>query len=482
MLKYYQSYTFTAEDLFGQFVFSKRNEDVEGFSHVRAIGDWFLGTSGLPVESVYNSNGRKVGVAVGFLKQINGLNRIEIGEGDGSFDLESGLNGLFDTAFGRYLLIIYGFGEVLLYLDPSASLGAVFSETHPVIASNPNLLSGDHIWNMDLIQAFSIPEKDNWYPFGLTSRIGIRRLLPNHYLKCEKRESVRHWPNNSTCLSELSRTEEAIEAIGAAIEKCLILFSEEGDLYASLTAGRDSRVILSCSRKIIDRIEFITYRGDEENLDSYMARKLSDKFGLKHRFMPVVKAEEDALLSWQFRTGHAMAGGAWKLHKSNDILGSDRGVIVGLCGEVGRCYYWKKGDNEGRQMTVDDFFERTHIPYSEVLVTEAERWIDSLKGYSFYNLLDLLYLENRLGCWASPQLYGDKKVLLKMSPFSNRMIFSNMLRLPSAYKKKEGMARDLCYRAWPEVLELPFNKYDGYRGLRDDVRKFVRKVRRRLKI
>ncbi len=86
--------------------------------------------------------------------------------------------------------------------------------------------------------------------------------------------------------------------------------------------------------------------------------------------------------------------------------------------------------------------------------------------------MDLLYIEQRLGCWGGPQSIGAIFSFV-INPFCNRRIFTLMLSLPPQYKRQNKVSDDLIKHLWPELLKFPFNRYMG-------MRHWIKKVNRRL--
>jgi hypothetical protein len=85
-------------------------------------------------------------------------------------------------------------------------------------------------------------------------------------------------------------------------------------------------------------------------------------------------------------------------------------------------------------------------------------------GLTASTLLGLVYLEQRLGCWASPLLYGTAPFALHLTPFCHREVFDLMLRLPASYRAQKRLPDDLIAASWPELGRVPFNEYP--QGLR----------------
>jgi hypothetical protein len=68
-----------------------------------------------------------------------------------------------------------------------------------------------------------------------------------------------------------------------------------------------------------------------------------------------------------------------------------------------------------------------------------------------------------------------------MTPFCNREVLDRMLRLPSDYRDRERLARDVISQAWPDLMAFPINEYTGLARPRDAVQQKLRSAKRRWK-
>jgi hypothetical protein len=92
-------------------------------------------------------------------------------------------------------------------------------------------------------------------------------------------------------------------------------------------------------------------------------------------------------------------------------------------------------------------------------------WLDELPDLPLSTLLELAFVELRLGCWAAPHFYGGAPFSINLAPFSHREIFDILIRLPAAYRRNKVAATDIISTTWPELLGLPLNEYPGLRGM-----------------
>ncbi len=79
-------------------------------------------------------------------------------------------------------------------------------------------------------------------------------------------------------------------------------------VQASLTAGYDTRTILSCIKKYKKDIKFITNETDS-NIDVKVSKYISKKHKLNHQVHEHEGASQSEKMNWIVQTGAAAGGG-----------------------------------------------------------------------------------------------------------------------------------------------------------------------------
>jgi hypothetical protein len=330
-----------------------------------------------------------------------------------------------------------------------------------------------------------MPQSGRFYPAGMLPFDDIRRLMPNFYLDVDKMMPYRHYPKHD--FKRTDDTEMLIAQIQSRLSDNIRSVAREHDTYLSLTAGRDSRMLLAAARDGVARAEFFTYDDAKETVDLHVAKKIAAKYKLSWRALPATHSSPEALNQWQVDVGHCVAGAIWRHSPSFAQLGPGRVRMPGLGGEIGRCFYWRPHDRADSTLSPVDLLARMKLPTDDMSLWNMETWIKSIPAWlNAYDVLDLAYIEHRLGCWAGPALYGsDQYFAGQLVPFGDRYIIERMLSLPPEYRLQQGMARDIIRQAWPELLELLFNRYTGIRrycsrhGMRSYARQLKRAMQRR---
>lgn len=364
---------------------------------------------------------------------------------------------------GRYAEVRKEDSAWRLYLDPIGSLACVYSPEQQCVASTPRLIP-DVEQDRELIQAYGMPQSCKFYPAGLTPYKGVHRLLPNHYLDLETMTPHRHWPMQDFKLKD--DTDDLTFEIANRLRYNIKAVAEKRQLYLSLTAGQDSRMLLAAAPPSLrEQMKFFTYAELSDTVDLHIAEKLAERFGLSWTPLPYESPTQSDMDNWHRDVGDSVSGAIAKHACRFGQLDPTRVRMPGLAGEIGRAYYWRKGDwgNVPEDATL---LERMKVPATHKPTLERmEAWRKSVPLWlNTYDLLDLAYIEHRLGCWAGPALYGtDKYFAGQIVPLADRYIIERMMSLPPEYRMEQRMAPDVIRTAWPELLKLPFNRYTGVR-------------------
>ena len=475
--KFYQPLDIDKTDFAYQFLLSKELDLIpEGWDRYEK-GEWLLGASGLPILDIENAAGKDIGWCVGYPVHHKDpwTKKIVIDCQDSEFIDMIGVEKFYLDNGGRYVLVLLTQKEEKVFLDPIGSLAAVFSTSEPTVASTPTLLGDRYDWDEELILSLNMPESDLWFPSGLTPKKKVRRLLPNHYLDLNDWQVIRHWPCAASDIDVKQDIDETLSVITSCLTKTIGNIAKHYPIQSSLTAGKDTRMVLACARDYLSDAIFITFsRG--YGTDMHIASKLAKKFSLRHYFLPFKPATEDEMIHWQYLTGHAVGGGIWKIHKLLESYDPQRVMLNGVAGEAGRAIGWNKHDfNEllDAEISTTELLKKYNLPCAERIVEETDKWLSGLSGYSRLRILDLFYLEQKKGCWSSPMFYANTFSKFEISPFNHRRIFHAFMKLPGEYRFRGQLPLDICLRQWPELMEFPFNEFTGLKKYKNLKRKVV---------
>lgn len=473
---------FHASELVGQFVLAHEAALVPDGWHSHELGEWRLGVHPrLPVIALHTSDGAHIGWLLGH--PIDPAGRMITGRLTVPCTRPVWVEAFEDAIYGlggRWVALLVSPRAQRVYLDPAGSMGAVFSPAHRMVASTTTLVpysrgcEDDH----ELLHDFGIPHRNGLLPFGLTSRKGVTRILPDHCLDLATWQSRRHWP-----VAPLAGVVDARLAAGRVadiVRRHVAAVTQARATYAGLTAGYDSRMVAACTRDCLDRIEFITFALPDSmaRIDCDVASHLARRVGLPHRVVPWVAADEMQMERWVWRSGgdigEVRGRAATAMYHRLD---PSRAEITGQAGELCRASYWIDAGRP-REVRIGDILRVLGAPMTPRMTALADAWLRGLPARDTIQVYDFLYIEMWLGCWAGVLPYAEPDATaFRVYPLVHRDAFVQMLRLPNECKARGAFPRRLIAGEWPRLLGVPFNRPVGVRHYTRQVRKRVWKAR-----
>ncbi len=469
--------------LTGQFVLCRSEAFVPRGWPVRRLDTWLLAVhSNLPVAELV-AGGSVCGWVIGYPIKDTGSRirrRIEFSaRPDDSAAFEKELYRLG----GRFLAVLVAPAAERVYLDSAGGISCVYAPDLELVCSTPSLvpygLGCDD--DEELIRTSGVPLNNAVLGFGLTPRLGVHRLLPNHFLDLARWTVRRHWPEAP--IPGDCDPGRAIDVVSAVVEWQIRALTAEGPVYLPLTAGNDSRSILAAARAHQDWMEMITLSIPDRTgrLDVEIASRIAQVHGLNHRVIPYRDASTEQLEKWLWRTGFSVSEPrGWRATGMYAQLGRKLPELTGVGGEVARANYWKSMGS-GKPITPGVLLSALALPETPRLVERAEAWMRDAPADRPMNIVDLVMVEQRIGCWASILPYGDANdVTFRIYPLVHRDSMFAMLRLPDAYKISKRFPRDVVRHRWPELGRFPVNREPGLRHVKRVASRRVWLLRRAL--
>ena len=480
-------------EMIGQFLLGKAEVPALVAWPKQQINGWILHWHPhLPVTEIRSWNGAQVGWLLGLAIDAGGhpLGSVwrlpfdgEAADAAGRF--ESELNSLG----GRFAAIFLSPSGDRFYVDATASLSAVYRKDHPVLASSCNLIPqiGEMRQDLDLLQAFGIPQRAAYLPFGLTPFPGLARLLPNHYLDLREWSVKRHWPAAGG-YEFTNDIERGVREIAAMIEAFIAGVAEFAPIQLTLTGGYDSRVLLACARSSLPSIQVISTQlpDIEARIDCAYGKRIASRLGVNYSQLAWKESSPAEIATWLYRTGGCVMDRIATCVRTDEQLDRARVTLLGLGGEVGHhrkvhsVYYWRPEEARAHPPSGEELIRRFHFPRLDIVLREASNWLNGLPSLDCLWERDLFFLEQRLGCWAGPTLYGAVQARFVTYPYNSRRLYEKMLSLPPAYRIGGQLPIDLIRLKLPELLEIPFNQPFGWLKFEYRIRRNLNKVRTKI--
>ncbi|MBS0573064.1 MAG: hypothetical protein JSS08_07425 [Proteobacteria bacterium] len=380
---------------------------------------------------------------------------------------------------GRFLLILDCNGQSRIYPDCSAQVPCVWDAEAGLVGSTAHALYDDPTYEARLDRKLLADlgvVGEGWLPGGLTAHRGLARLLPGHRLDLDDLTPRRFWPLGAIPVTE--DTDAVVDETVALVQAQLqAVIDSPKRLGLALTAGHETRLLLACARPFIGRFDTITVVGqDRHTIDTATARRIGRDMGLNHVELPRRDSTPAQYERFVRRGGHCNADGNSRFHPSVWPIAATHTFLGGLGGEVGRAFLWRSTDGPDTPMSVDTLTNRFGLPKLPVVTEALTRWYKALPPLDTYGILDLAYLENRMGPWYAVQFCSDP-TLVRMAPLFTYRGVELMLSLPPEWKRDSRLGHEIIRRHWPELLRYPFNSLGRWRDTLVKLQKVARNPR-----
>ncbi len=464
-------------DLVEQFILSRSVDTPVGWE-ADVIGTWTLARHpSLPTISIVDDAGVRLGWLLGYPITPDGHLLVD----NSSVSVEPGQNPLtyLGDLAGRFLAALVNVTAPAIYPDATGSYSAVFSSCHEMAASTPGLIpyEDDTLDRTELSNALGMPLTTSTLPFGLTSRHGIDRLLPNHHLDLHRWEAVRHGPTWRPRGS--FDAEESAHRVAEIVRRSMSAVMDVYPCYLPLTAGNDSRMLLSCARDRVDELALYTLEIPDIGgvTDAHVATQIARRLELPHQRVSMLQATPEDLRRWVYRTGCSV-GEPRGLNATTTFRSLDRGRVRlnAQLGDLSRRAHWLPTDREDTHITTERLAlhglglsigiqdpsvltaAERHVASSPTVLERADRWKQSSQAPDSLALLDLEYLDTRHGSWAGVWPYAEYfGPGFTIFPMNHREIVEVITSLPRRSRIEGAFMQDIIQQQWPELLEWPVN-------------------------
>ena len=372
---------------------------------------------------------------------------------------------------GRFVLLLIFNETTYLFNDPgglrsvyySKNNNKIFIGSQPAIFSNFFELAKTKNYYKFIESDYYKKNIDFSLPSGVTLFKEINHLLPNHYLNISTLKQHRYWPVSEIRSIEL---EKGINESSRLFSNLLFEASRRFDLSLPLTAGYDSRTILSFCKPFVNEVYTYTLKYRNLNISSNdirIPKLLTRSLNISHSLLDCHLNMDAAFLDY-YSTNTDLYHSDWAkiayglyLNYPNHLV-----ALKGACSEIVKCWYQnrinKKNIYSGLHLSkLESGWEKFNF-----IVETLDLWINDVKQCCLdnnLNILDLFVWEHRIGTWqANCQLEWDI-VQEVYSPFNTRPILELMLGIDPKYRhyEKPIFLEKLIENSWKELNVFPVN-------------------------
>lgn len=436
-----------------------------------------LGT-GLDQVALEDAAGTPIGTLIGFPIDLESQTRLTGGTHRVAARLGADpdlfAEGVLSELAGRFLWLCQLGDLARIYLDVSGQVPCVYDPQAQIAASSAHALLSAEAYDARFDRALHTRlgiGGQGWIPGGLTAHEGVYRLLPNHRLDLADFSVARHWP--MTPLSAAKDPEQAVSTLIETVQRQVAALGKGQERIAqALTAGRETRMLLGCVRPHAKDIDFVTVAGTSQT-DTVMAARIATGEGLSHRVVPLVMASAQARATYLRRNGDCIADANASSFPSVAPLADSHVFVGGAGGEVGRGFFWRPGDDAATPLDGAALMGRFGLPSEPRVIAALDTWCAGLAGHSTHEILDLAYIEQRMGPWGGAQFPSDP-TLVRFAPLLSRAGVTAMMGLPEAWKRHEGMSAAVLRQTWPDLARYPFNTLGPVRDMAAKLGKVMR--------
>lgn len=454
------------------FVSVERPEIPASYRLIDVGGLWLAADKGLPVVEVRGQGGVRAGYLVG--NAFSEFHGEFLPEGAAEVPVPLATTEDVELRFlprvsGSFVFLTCGALPKRIYMDHGASFPMVYSPEDQRAASSVAMLLTESDYRgrfrADLHEALIGREGTGaWISGTLTAHRGVHRVLANHYLDLATWTAHRFWPRPGE-FDGWRDFDAAVELSARAITEFASAASRAFKLGVTLTAGIDSRGLVAASRPVINDVEFFTLAVPGTDMDADVSRRLAKRFGLKHRVLPLHEADEEAMAVWDRMVGDCTMEVTRRSYTTVGDLTERDAILTGLFGETARCRLYRQDWETINDAVIDvDFIaDRLTVPQNPELLENFRIWLAELEGQPNSVIMEMAFVELKVGIWSMGQRPISNSVKLNLLPFCQRRVLDVFVGVNPKEKGTERLFKSMIQRLWPELFEFKINKYGDMR-------------------
>jgi len=294
-----------------------------------------------------------------------------------------------------------------------------------------------------------------WFPNTSTLCKEVKCLLPNHALNLVTGKVRRFWPQKGIAKTSLRH---AVKIGGHLLSGLMEAVAERSKMMIFISAGLDSRLVLAAARKVKDSMPGLTYISDGMDPDDVAVPSLLlPKVGIPHKVIDC-RSEMSEEFSEAYISNTVPAHAAYgKIAFGIQNSASEPFLQVnGSGGEILRAYGHEYG---GRKIDAD--YLLVNFLKHPFAFREIKEWLDSVADVQGIDIMDLFYIEQRMGRWCTEGYTEWDIVNDCFTPFNCRAVIETLKGVNENYQREPEteLIYSLIRSLWPEILSVPINPH-----------------------
>jgi len=374
---------------------------------------------------------------------------------------------------GRFVLIVNTRKGVWIFHDPCGLRMVYYCRDRDgvYVGSDPNIikeivpLKEDDRIKKYYNSLYYKKDVEHWIPAGCSLYENLKHLIPNHALDLSSLRQIRYWPKNKIKYKPIDVVAKQVSGL---LKGLMVSAGKRFKLALPMTAGWDSRLLLSAVRENSDQIFYYTLKYRDlraASADIKVPKKLLGLLGLNYSIIECNGGISQGFAEVYRKNSYLAHINDWGqiAYGMMGVYPEERVCVKGNCAEIGRCFYYKSGYHDKIVTSAQIVALVPGWKELDFVCDCISDWFDDANQASVLtnvDILDLFYWEHRLGSWqAQSQLEWDI-VQEVFTPFNNRLLLEMMLSVPKKYRADPSyLYVKVMKMLWPEVLMVGVNPF-----------------------
>ena len=373
-----------------------------------------------------------------------------------------------DDLCGRFLILIENNGRLNIYHDASSSFKVFYRQLESeidLVGYDPKILS--HFFDLpkddsEETNKFYSLKKFKLHSIKLgnkSSYLNVFQLMPSHFLDLDNSKVTRIFPRKKIIRYSV---DEAVKLTSLYFSNVIKAANDRfPKVNMTITAGWDSKVLLSHVKDIKDDIHFYLFNKSnlkDDDVDFVISKRIVVDNSLDFAIYDVTQGVDENVKK-NVESSFSFIGKQNLEMTSNGITNfdPDEVLILGYLSEITKNFY------EGFDVKDEErFCFCAKLPFIQYCKNHFKEYLEENKNTitSFgYEFNDIAHWEQDITNFAASRMSIYNTYINAFSPFNSRTILSTILGVDKKYRAgyTNVFFKELVKYNWPELNEYPVN-------------------------